>query len=114
MKKNTGHIWLAALAVAAVGAGGVYAYEKWYAPVTISAGAYTMPTPSTGNITLALPPGAKSWTTVNYIANAGATAPAVPATPSDNLSIGVVKNAVLTITWVDSNSAPQVSIITFI
>lgn len=114
MKKNTGHIWLAALGVLGVGALGIWGYEAFYAATTISAGAYTMPTPGSGNITLALPSGSQSWSTVNYIGNGGATAPTVPTAPGNHLSLGVVKNSVLTIGWIDSAGTPQVSIITFI
>jgi hypothetical protein len=115
MKKNTGAIWLAALAVVAVGAGGIWAYETWYAATTINPGAISMVTPSGGTATLALPAGAQSWTSATLVSLAGATAtqPAVPTSPGTHLQVAVQKGAVLTITWVDSAGTVQISIITF-
>lgn len=107
------HTLLAALAVVAVGAGGVYAYERWMAATIIAPGAVSLPVPSSGTATLALPRGAKSWTTVNVISTGGATQPQAPASPTTHLQVPAVKGEVVTITWVDSTGSTEVSIITF-
>jgi hypothetical protein len=114
MKKSSSHIWITALAVIGIGAGGVWAYETFYAATTIAPGAYGIPTPSSGNITLALPSGAKSWTSANVIGNGAAVQPPVPTSPTDHLQVtGIVKGSVATITWTDANGAVAISIISF-
>jgi hypothetical protein len=115
MKKNSQHIWLAILGVAAVGGAGIWAYEKFYAATTIAPGAVSMTTPSNGTVALALPSGAKGWTSAAVVSVAGATAtaPAVPTAPTTHLQLSVQKGAVATILWVDSTGATQTSVISF-
>ena len=114
MKKSATHIWMTAVAIIAVGAGGVYAYEKWYAATTLNPGAYGIATPSGGNIVFALPNGATSWTTARLIGNGAAVNVTVPTSPTNHLQVtGVGKGSVITIAWNDAKGAVNISIVTF-
>src|SRR6202789_734795 len=115
MKKNEAAIWLVGIGVVAAAGVGVWAYEAFYAATTINPGAISMATPSSGSVPRALPSGARSWTSATLVSIAGATAtqPAVPASPTSNLTVGVQKGAILTIVWTDSTGAVQTSIISF-
>jgi hypothetical protein len=115
MKKNTSHIWMAAIGVVAAGGVGIWAYEKYYAATTLAPGAMTVTTPSSGTASLALPSGAKSWTSAAYVSLAGATAimPTVPTSPTTHLTQAVVKGSSLTVMWVDSTGTAQTTIVSF-
>lgn len=115
MKKSSKHIWLSILAVGAVGAGGVWAYEKYYAAHTLAPGAISMATPANGHATFALPSGSRGWTSATSIAAIG-SAPVAATTPpsaSTHVTVPAVKGGGATLTWTDSTGATAVSIIAF-
>ena len=115
MKKSSSHSWIAALAVVAVGAAGIWGYETFYAATTLSPGAITMPTPASGSVSLALPAGAQSWTLAGYTALSAGTATVltVPTSPGTHLQANVQKGGIIAVTWVDSTGATQASSISF-
>jgi hypothetical protein len=116
MIKKKHHPILIGLGVLAAAAAGVWGYEKFYAATTVAPGVQSVPTPSSGKANLALPSGAKSWTSASFLSVAGgtATAPAVPTTPTTHLSLtGVIKGSSASVTYVDSNGATQIAIVNF-
>lgn len=115
MKKNTSHIWMAALGVVAAGGVGVWAYEKYYAATTLSPGAISTPTPASGHATYALPSGARGWTSVTTMAGLGSApvSATTPASATTHAIVPAVKGGGATLTWTDSTGATQVSVIAF-
>jgi hypothetical protein len=115
MKKNSQHIWLTILGIGVVGGAGIWAYEKYYAATTLSPGAITMATPSSGNATFALPSGARGWTSATTMANASSApvAATLPSSATSHITVPAVKGGGATLTWTDSTGATQVSVIAF-
>jgi hypothetical protein len=115
MKKSSKHIWMSILAVGAVGAGGVWAYEKYYAATQLSPGAITMATPANSHATFSLPSGSRGWTSATTMANA-TSAPVsatVPPSAGTHVTVPAAKGSSAALTWTDSTGATQVSLIAF-
>jgi len=114
MKKSSKHIWMTILGVAAVAGGGVWAYEKFYAATTIGSGTANLPTPSNGNIALALPHGATGWSAAAVLALGGVSGVVtVPSSPTSHLHLTVQKGSIATVAWSDSNNVIQTTVLTF-
>ena len=106
--KNTSKIWLTIGGVLVGGAAVVWGYGRFVAATTIQPGAMSIAAPSSGNINLALPSGAKGW----VVALVGTTTTSVPS-GTGHFAITVAKGMVVTVTWNDSSGTLQTTIINF-
>ena len=81
--------------------------------VTLNPGAQSVPTPSSGGLTLALPSGATGWASVTQTTAAGVQTLSPPAgTSSLSVPSPVAQGTVLTAYWHDASGNTQASVVT--
>jgi hypothetical protein len=109
-------VWIAALAVTAVGGLAIWAYEVFVATPVLAPGSSTVVTPASGSMYFALPSGSTGWGSAT-LQPAGGTSMTLqpPLTPSTNFYVsGITKGATLTVTWTgDTTAVTNTSTITF-